>query len=210
MNDKINSFKSDGFIKLNNLIDTDKCKNLYLKLIENRNWDHNLFQSEEEFKEELKVNPMLKKTNPGKGIQNLVDDYNIDFIEKNPEIIKTLKRILGENYEIMLSKFVVAVPNNWLPDYVKILDNDALISKGLAREVIRRIQSKRKDLDLDLEATISLKVWFSEALPKILDKDWEYLKSETRSDMAEILTGAVASGSDSFEVDGNKIFFKVN
>ena len=128
MNDKINSFKSDGFIKLNNLIDTDECKNLYLKLIENRNWDHSLFQSEEEFKEEPKVNPMLKKTNPGKGVQNLVDDYNIDFIEKNPEIVKILKYILGENYEIMLSKFVVAVPNNWLPDYVKILDNDALIS----------------------------------------------------------------------------------
>ena len=34
----------------------------------------------------------------------------------------------GENYEIMLSKFVVAVPNNWLPDYVKILNNGALIS----------------------------------------------------------------------------------
>ena len=128
MNNKINSFKSDGFIHLNNLIDTDECKNLYLKLIKNRNWDHSLFQSEEEFKEELKVNPKLKKTNPGKGIQNLVDEYNIDFIEKNPEIIKTLKCILGENYEIMLSKFVVAVPNNWLPDYVKILNNGALIS----------------------------------------------------------------------------------
>ena len=79
MNDKINSFKSDGFIQLKNLIDTDDCKNLYLKLIENRNWDHSLFQSEEEFKEELKVNPMLKKTNPGKGVQNLVDDYNCYF-----------------------------------------------------------------------------------------------------------------------------------
>ena len=39
-----------------------------------------------------------------------------------------------------------------------VLDED-LLSKGLARDIIRRVQAKRKDLDLDVEATISLSVW---------------------------------------------------
>ncbi len=88
--------------------------------------------------------------------------------------------------------------------------NDDLISKGLAREITRRIQSKRKDLDLDLEATISLKVWLSDESPEIVDRDWNYIKSETRSSKADVSTGSGPSDSDFFEVDGKKIYFKVN
>ena len=88
--------------------------------------------------------------------------------------------------------------------------NDDLISKGLAREITRRIQSKRKDLDLDLEATISLKIWLSEDSPKINDKDWDYIKFETRTNKSDILSETAPSGAEFFEIDGNKIFFKVN
>jgi hypothetical protein len=128
MNDEISSFKSDGFLHFNNLLDIDKCKDLYLKLKKNRDWSNNLFQSEEEFKKEFKNNPLLKKTNPGKGIQNLAGECNLDFIEKNPKILETLNFILGKNYEIMLSKFVVAVPINWMPDYLKLINQNSLIS----------------------------------------------------------------------------------
>ena len=44
---------------------------------------------------------------------------------------------------------------------------DDLLSKGLAREITRRVQSKRKDLDLELEDTITLKVWLSKDSPKL-------------------------------------------
>ena len=63
--------------------------------------------------------------------------------------------------------------------------NEDLLSKGLAREIARRIQSKRKELDLDLEDTITLSVWLSDNSPKLNPKDWEYVKSETRASLAD-------------------------
>lgn len=128
MTDKINSFRSNGFIHHENLLDINECKDLYTKLKNNRQWNQNLFQSEDNFKKEFKNNPKLKKTNPGKGIENLIDTCNLDFIEKNPKIIEILNSILGENYEIMLSKFVVAVPFKWMPDYLKVINQNSLIS----------------------------------------------------------------------------------
>ena len=86
--------------------------------------------------------------------------------------------------------------------------DDELLSKGLAREITRRVQSKRKDLDLDLEATISLTVWLSDACPKLESKDWEYVKSETRASPADLSYSKPSRTSDKFEVDGNTVFFK--
>ena len=86
--------------------------------------------------------------------------------------------------------------------------DDELLSKGLAREITRRVQSKRKDLDLDVEATIDLTVWLTEACPKLEAKDWEYVKSETRASPAELSYSKPPKISDAFEVDGNTVFFK--
>ena len=85
-----------------------------------------------------------------------------------------------------------------------------LVSKGLAREITRRIQSKRKELDLDLEASISLKVWLEENSPKLNKEDWEYIISETRSKPAELIIGDCAEDFDSFQVEENIIYFKVD
>jgi len=85
--------------------------------------------------------------------------------------------------------------------------SDSLISKGLAREITRRIQSKRKDLDLELEATISLNVWLSEDSPKLSSQDWEYVKFETRASNAELFYSESNNASDNFEVEGKEISF---
>ena len=119
----------------------------------------------------------------------------------------SIKRVEKEGFAA--STFTV----DEIGDISLVLDmeiNEDLTSKGLAREITRRIQSKRKDLDLDLEATISLKVWLSEDCPKINEKDWDYIKFETRTDDSEISNGTGPSDSDSFEVEDSKIYFKVN
>jgi hypothetical protein len=113
----LEDFKKYGFIKISNLLNKKKCLELYNHLKEERKWDSSLFLAKEEY---LK-NPNPQKTNPGKNIQNLISKYDLSFIDKNPDIIKILTNILGKNYEIMLSKFVVAVPDNWMPNYVKKL-----------------------------------------------------------------------------------------
>jgi|TARA_B110000914_G_C15413320_1_gene422949 hypothetical protein len=115
---KLKYFSDNGFVKLDNLLDHERCAELYHNLKNNRNWGMNLFQSEKEFLDEFKDKP-FKKINPGKGIQNLIDEYNMDFVEQNDSVIQVLNKVLGFNYEIMLSKFVVAVPEKWMPDYVK-------------------------------------------------------------------------------------------
>jgi len=87
--------------------------------------------------------------------------------------------------------------------------DDELLSKGLAREITRRVQSKRKDLDLDVEVTIDLTVWLTKGCPKLESKDWEYVKSETRADPAELFYSKPSGASDKFEVDGETLFFSL-
>jgi isoleucyl-tRNA synthetase len=85
-----------------------------------------------------------------------------------------------------------------------------LASKGLARDIIRRIQQKRKDLGLDIEENIELIVWLDEGNPKLLDDDWTHLQNETRAGVATLELGKGPSNSEEFEVDESMIYFKVN
>ena len=64
-----------------------------------------------------------------------------------------------------------------------------------------------KDLDLDLEDTITLQVWLTENSPKLEDTDWNYVKSETRASSAELLNTSPPKDCDSFEVEESKIYF---
>lgn len=81
--------------------------------------------------------------------------------------------------------------------------NEDLLSKGLSRDIIRRIQAKRKDLDLEIEATINLSVWIENG--KLSNRDWERVVSETRSEKAYLNEGVANDDAIEFEVDGVKI-----
>ena len=85
--------------------------------------------------------------------------------------------------------------------------DEELMSRGLARDVIRRIQSKRKELDLAIEDSISLSVWIEGA--EMADEDWVHVQSETRSGSATLNEGSAPNEADSFEVDGITIVFRV-
>ncbi|HJM13046.1 MAG TPA: isoleucine--tRNA ligase [Candidatus Thalassarchaeaceae archaeon] len=88
------------------------------------------------------------------------------------------------------------------------MDLDAdLLSKGLARDITRRIQAKRKELDLDVESTIELSVWV-EGL-KLAEEDWNHVQRETRTGTASLNSGKRPSGAESFEVDGTTVFFSI-
>ena len=89
------------------------------------------------------------------------------------------------------------------------LDNQ-LISKGLTRDIIRRIQAKRKELDLEMEANIELTVWLDENAPEISQNDWNHLVNETRATGAELSLDSPPAGIDSFNVDGIEVHFSVS
>ncbi|DAC07513.1 MAG TPA: hypothetical protein D7H88_05530, partial [Candidatus Poseidoniales archaeon] len=90
-------------------------------------------------------------------------------------------------------------------------DTPALLSKGMARDIVRRVQAKRKDLDLAIEASIDLEIWLSNA-PEMMPTDEQWVATETRA------AGCVFHGSndqapsdaEQFEVDGTIVHFTVN
>tara|TARA_Y100000994_G_scaffold225591_1_gene208040 strand:- start:226 stop:1068 length:843 start_codon:yes stop_codon:yes gene_type:complete len=86
--------------------------------------------------------------------------------------------------------------------------DDELLSKGLARDIIRRVQAKRKDLDLEIEATISLSVW-TEGLD-LSKGDWERLVTETRASNFTINEGDYPEVSEEFGVDGVSVRFVIS
>lgn len=91
------------------------CNKIVNLLESDRQWDQNLFLNKKDYlKQKVK-----QKLNPGKNVQNLYNNFQLDFIEKNREIKKTLNKILGGKYNIILAKFVVSVPNSWMPKYVR-------------------------------------------------------------------------------------------
>ncbi|MBN8594555.1 MAG: isoleucine--tRNA ligase [Anaerolineae bacterium] len=57
--------------------------------------------------------------------------------------------------------------------------NDDLIMEGLAREVVRRVQSMRKDADFNISDQIDLRYVASERLGKAIKKHSDYIKTET-------------------------------
>jgi isoleucyl-tRNA synthetase len=94
-----------------------------------------------------------------------------------------------------------------------VLDmNDApeLLSKGLARDITRRIQAMRKMLNLEIEATIDLEIWMKDA-PQLFPDDEQWIVNETRA--AGVIFHPVNASppeqSESFEVDGTTVWFTV-
>ena len=82
-----------------------------------------------------------KKTNPGKGKFNLAEKFDLNFIENSKEIKSILNDILGKNYEIVIKKFVVAVPESWIPYWLK-----QKVKNSLAPNLGPFIKNKYRDV----------------------------------------------------------------
>ena len=90
-------------------------------------------------------------------------------------------------------------------------DTPALLSKGLARDITRRIQAKRKTLNMEIEATIDLEIWMKDA-PELFDEDQQWIVNETRCAAAAFHPTELQApaDADSFEVDGITVWFAVS
>ncbi|MBT4962144.1 MAG: isoleucine--tRNA ligase [Euryarchaeota archaeon] len=85
--------------------------------------------------------------------------------------------------------------------------DDVLLSKGLGRDIIRRVQAKRKDLDLDVEATISLSIWIEGQ--ELAESDWMRVQSETRAATGSMNDGQPPKTASTFSVDDIVVQFIV-
>jgi len=124
LEDKLKKFEKKGTVTLEEILDKNQCYNLLKQIKNTRNWSQDLFRSKEDFEKD----PQMQKTNPGRGIQNLAEEYDLDFIEKNEIFIQCLNNLVGKDYEILLKKFVVGVPENWVPDWLKLIISKKLVA----------------------------------------------------------------------------------
>ena len=115
-------FINDGFIDFGEIIDKEKCNKLYNSLENSRDWGKNLFRDEEEVNKKLHPDKTPENpkggTNPGKGKNNFSEQIDLSFIEKNSLFNKIIEDICGPNYEVLLKKFIVAVPSDWIPEWL--------------------------------------------------------------------------------------------
>ncbi|MCK4349013.1 MAG: class I tRNA ligase family protein, partial [Thermoplasmatales archaeon] len=98
--------------------------------------------------------------------------------------------VAGEEIKLTMKDFKIVetekehIASTQTEDMILLLDTTLtpeLEAEGFAREIVRRIQSMRKELDLDVEQQISTSVGISKEKQQML-KDWEdYIKEETRS-----------------------------
>ena len=113
MSSSQDSFLKDGFVDLGPILDKESCKNVLTQINNSRSFSSKLFIDEEQHKK----NPRWKKTNPGPGI-NFTEKVDLTFIEENISLQNILNTILGSNYNILLKKFVVGMPDDWIPKWV--------------------------------------------------------------------------------------------
>ena len=131
------------------------------------------------------------------GFEITADDVEVKRVEREGFAAKTITIGEGDDAE----------------DVTLVLDmttTPALLSKGLARDIIRRVQQKRKDLDLDVDASIELNVWLGEGNPELNPDDWAHVQTETRADVANINKGDGLEDAGSFTIDGNSISFQIS
>ena len=99
-----------------------------------------------------------------------VDDEEINLLKDDFEIFESEKQNIASTKIEDISLFI---DTNLTPE---------LEAEGFAREIVRRIQSMRKELDLDVEQHISTMVELEKDRQDMLKK-WEtYIMEETRSD----------------------------
>ena len=113
-----------------------------------------------------------------------------------------LRRVEREGYAAQ----TIQMAENSVSLVLDMTDTPELLSKGLARDITRRIQSTRKDMNLEIEDSITLEIWMKDA-PELFDEDKAWILNETRAQSANF--NLSAGEGDCFEVDGSTIWYKV-
>ena len=87
--------------------------------------------------------------------------------------------------------------------------DDALVAEGFAREVVRRVQEMRKDMDLDLEEEVAVSIQVDAPHRSMLERHLPHLKEEVRASSVALPAHAPASeaapegpGHRGWDIDG--------
>jgi isoleucyl-tRNA synthetase len=92
--------------------------------------------------------------------------------------------------------------------YMAVLDTrltDDLVMEGLAREVVRRVQTMRKDADFDIADNITLRYKASDKLTKAIQQFADYIRNETLTVTMEQADPENGFYQEEFALDGETL-----
>jgi len=119
---------------------------------------------------QIKADELYEKLTKQKEIKIKIDDEEIKLEMDDFQVVESEKehiaRTQTENIVLLLDTTL----------------SSELEAEGLARDIVRRIQSMRKELDLDVEDKIKIEINISSDKQKLLQNWEDYIKTETRSD----------------------------
>ena len=125
-----------------------------------------------------------------------VNGEKIKLFEEDLEIVHTVKEHIAETQT---------------DDVTLILDTDLtpeLEAEGFARELVRRIQSMRKELDLDVEDKIKTEIKTDKE--KTLENWIDYIKGETRSEKLSFTTKPSGKLVKKWKIDEFEVEIGIN
>ncbi len=130
-----------------------------------------------------------------------------DELSKKKEIVITLDKetikLTMDDFEIVESEKEHIGKAN-AQDMILFLNTiltPELEAEGFAREIIRRIQSMRKELNLDVEDRISTEIHVSSEKKMALKKWEDYIKGETRSKTASFVEKPAGKLTKKWKID---------
>lgn len=115
-------FIKDGMRCLSGFFNPVDTKKLMNSALATRNLN-NLFLTEENFLKEQKH----KGVNPRPG-RNLIEKLDSDFIFSNQKFQDEMAKVCGERWRVLDYKFVMGVPNKYIPDWLKLELDDRLVA----------------------------------------------------------------------------------
>ena len=119
--------------------------------------------------EQIDRNKLYEELKKNKKLTVTVDDEKITLTKDDFQIIETEKEHIART---QTEEIILLIDTHLTPE---------LEAEGFAREIVRRIQSMRKELDLDVEDRISTEIKVDKDKKTSLQKWNDYIKGETRS-----------------------------
>ena len=113
------NFLKNGIENCGVVYSKKNCDNLLKEIYKTRNFK-NIFLSRKDFLKGVKSN---SKQNPSPG-NNLLHKLNCSFIFENNFFNKEMKKVLGNNFRILNHKLVMGVPENYLPEWIRLIIKD--------------------------------------------------------------------------------------
>ena len=122
VNKFLDEFLQDGVVSFGKILKDSECDKVAKLVIDSRPWNKSIFRECDEILGSKRHSNVI----PLKDGFNLAEKVDLNFIESNKIFANTLKKILGENYECLLKKFVVSPSQSIMPDWLKEISKKRL------------------------------------------------------------------------------------